>query len=239
MTHDGQKLWRFHDSTANGIARRAPLGHTPAAMRPPAFALLFCLLLPACGNLQNLSLKVRAKQRERELKNLTEASVSEASSRLGEKAVGEVILVNADSGFVLLRARNGITLDAGQELLCQSSGAARLKVTPERKSNMFFAADIVSGVPLKGDSVIEVKGSGKPAPKLVPVVARSLPGTTAPDNTLNLDPNSIRPEDLPRSTLDEPGSAPPSFAPVPSPANDPGNLLAEPPLPGDLDPPRQ
>jgi len=76
--------------------------------------------------------------------------------------------VNSDSGFVLLRGRNGVTLDAGQELLCEGSGAARLKVTPERKSNMFFAAEIVSGTPEKGDSVIPVKGRGKPAPKLAP-----------------------------------------------------------------------
>jgi|GEM_PF-2142744 len=198
-------------------------------MRP--LALLLCLLLPACGHLKKRGVKVRKSDRETELKKLTEASVSEASSRLGEKAVGEVIMVNPDSGFVLLRGRNGITLDDGQELLCEGAGAARLKVTPERKSNMFFAADIVSGTPQKGDSVVPVKGRGKPAPKLVPIVAHSLPGTSAPEGTLNLDPNAIRPEDLPRSTLDEPGDAPPSLTPALSPANDPGNLLVEPPLP--------
>src|SRR5688572_428769 len=126
-----------------------PPGFAPhsGAMRP--LALFLCLLLTACGHLKKRGVKVRKSDRETELKKLTEASVSEASSRLGEKAVGEVIMVNPDSGFVLLRGRNGITLDEGQELLCEGSGAARLKVTPERKNNMFFAADIVSGAPQK------------------------------------------------------------------------------------------
>ena len=199
-------------------------------MRP--LLLLLCLLLPACGTIHNLGLKARAKQREKELKKLNVASISEASSRLGEKAAGEVILVNADSGFVLIRARNGLTLQTDQELLCQGSGTARLRVTPERKNRNLFAADIVSGTPQKGDSVIPVKGSGKPQPKLVPIAASPLTGSSAPADTLSVDPSSIRPENLPRSTLGEPeNSVPPMIRQ--DPRRDPGNLLVAPPLPED------
>ncbi len=201
-------------------------------MRPSL--LILCLLLTGCGNLYNLSMKARAKQREKELKKLSEASASEASSRLGEKAAGEVILVNADNGFVLLRARNGLTLQTGQDLQCQGSGA-KLRVTPERKNPNLFAADILSGTPQKGDPVLQLKG-GNPQSKLVPVAAASLAGSSAPANTLSVDPSSIRPENLPVSTLDEPGHTMP---PIHSsdPRRDPGNLLVEPPLPEDVDKP--
>jgi hypothetical protein len=198
-------------------------------MRP--LCLLLCaLLLPACGSLYNLGQKARAKSREKELKKLTEASASEASSRLGEKAAGEVVFVDADGGFALIRARQGLTLETGQELEARGKGTARLKVTPERK-NVFVAADIVSGIPQKGDPVTPVKGSGKPAPKLVPVVNRTLTGSSAPEHTLYVDPSTIRPEDLPRTTLDDPVPPPEDAVPAaPASAGNSGNLL-EPPLP--------
>ena len=202
-------------------------------MRPSL--LILCLLLTACGNLQNLATKARAQQREKELAKLHEAAAGEASSRLGEKAAGEVILVNADSGFVLIRARNGLTLETGAELRCEGSGHGKVKVTPERKNRNLFAADIISGVPQKGDSVIPV-GSGKPQPKLIPIAAGPLTGSSAPANTLAVDPGSIRPENLPRSTLGEPGSAAPPITTSDF-RRDPGNLLAEPPLPEDGDKP--
>jgi hypothetical protein len=200
-------------------------------MRP--LALLLCvLLLPACGSLYNLGQKARAKSREKELKKLTEASASEASSRLGEKAAGEVMSVDADGGYALIRARQGLVLETGQELESRGKGTARLRVTPERNSKMFFfAADIVSGIPQIGDPVTPVKGGGKPAPKLVPVVNRSLTGSSAPDHTLHVDPSAIRPENLPRTTLDDPLPPPEDATPAaPAPGGDPGNLL-EPPLP--------
>ena len=216
-----------------GFARRFSLRHIRLVMRPSL--LVLCLLLTACGNLQNLATKSRAKQRERELSKLHEAAASEASSRLGEKAAGEVVFVDGGGGFVLIRARNGLSLQVGQELQCQGSGGGKLKVTPERK-NVFFAADIVSGEPHKGDPVIPIKGSGKPDSRLVPIAAAPLPGSSAPANTLAVDPSSLRPEDLPRSTLDEPGHRPPPMNNADH-RRDPGNLLELPPLPQDIDKP--
>jgi hypothetical protein len=195
-------------------------------MRP--LVLILCLLLFACGNLQNLAAKARSKRRAKALDKLGEAATQEASNRLGEKAAGEVVYVDAEGGYALVRARNGLPLPTGEELECQSPGNGRLKVTPERK-NMFYAADILSGGPQKGDSVIAVKSKIKAGPKLVPIVATAPPGSNAPANTLNVDPSSIRPEDLPHTTLDEPRT-PPRRDPARSPASDPGNLLLPPPL---------
>ncbi len=214
-------------------------GTIQPAMRP--LLLLICLLLPACGNLHNLAVKARGKQREKELQKLAEAATSEVSSRIGEKAVGEVVYVDDAGGYVLVRARSGLALPPGQELLGQKS-SARLKITPERK-NVFVAADIVSGTPEKDEPVLAVKSNAKPLPKLVPVAPSTVPGVNSPENMLNLDPASIRPEDIRPSTLDEPGSGPGSRMVDQAPADDPDNLLLEPPLPetpGDalLPPPR-
>jgi hypothetical protein len=198
-------------------------------MRP--FALFICLLLSACGNLQNLAMKAKSERQARQLKKLNEAATAEASSRLGEKAVGEVVYVDEEGGYALVRARTGLPLKESDELECQGTGNARLKITPERK-NAFYAADIVSGTPQKGDAVIAVKSKAKAGPKLVPIVANvaAQPGTSSPANTINVDPSSIRPEDLPRTSLDEPGHAPPAPMRVPSSVRpDPGNLLLPPP----------
>jgi hypothetical protein len=196
-------------------------------MRP--LVLFLCLLLCACGNLQNIAMKARSERRAKQLKKLNEAATAEASSRLGDKAVGEVVYVDEEGGYALVRARTGLPLTASEELECQGTGNGRLRVTPERK-NAFYAADIISGAPQKGDAVIALKGKIKGGPKLVPIVANAPPGTSAPANTINVDPSSIRPEDLPHSTLDEPGRAPATPVRPPSrPQPDPGNLLLPPP----------
>ena len=195
-------------------------------MRP--LLLFIILLLPACGHLRQANEKSRAEARERELKKLNAASVSEADSRLGAKAAGEVVRVDATGEFVLIRARNGVVLAPDQELECRGSGGGRLKVTPERMKS-FFAADVINGNPAVGDTVIPVKG--RSGPKLVPV---NVPGGTAgdPANTLYLKPDQLRQEDLPNSTLGAPRDR--VLPPIddPAAANDgQGNLLVEPPLP--------
>jgi hypothetical protein len=196
-------------------------------MRP--LALILCLLLPACGHLRQANEKSRAAARERELKKLNAAATSEADSRLGAKAAGEVVRVDATGEFVLIRARNGITLAPDQELECRGPGGGRIKVTPERMKS-FFAADVMSGTPAVGDSVIPVKG-GKLSPKLVPLAVQ--PGAAGdPANTIYLQPGDIRPEHFPDSTLGEPGSRPlPPMIDVPREDEGGASLLEEPPLP--------
>src|SRR5262245_28503003 len=111
-------------------------------MRP--FIFFLCLFLCGCGNLRNLAMKAKSERQAKQLKKLNEAATAEASSRLGDKAVGEVVYVDDEGGYALVRARTGLPLTTSEELECQGSGGARLRVTPERK-NAFYAADIISG----------------------------------------------------------------------------------------------
>jgi len=169
-------------------------------MRP--LLLLPVLLLPACGHLANANQKARAEAREKELRKLNIAATSEADSRLGEKAAGEVVRVDATGEFVLIRARNGVVLSPDQELECRGPGGGRIRVTPERLK-VFFAADVMNGAPAVGDAVIPVKGTGKPPPKLVPIAAPPGAGGGNPANTVYLNPGDIRPEDIRPNTLDD------------------------------------
>jgi hypothetical protein len=169
-------------------------------MRP--LLLLPFLLLTACGHLANANQKARAEARERELKKLNVAATSEADSRLGEKAAGEVVRVDATGEFVLIRARNGVLLAPDQELECRGKGGGRIRVTPERLK-VFFAADVMSGTPAVGDAVIPVRGTGRPAPKLTPLAVQQGEGGVNPVNTIHLNPGEIRPEDIRPNTLDD------------------------------------
>ena len=207
--------------------------HTLRVMRP--LTLLACLLLAACGSIRRAGEKERADARSRELKNLNVAATSEADSRLGEKAAGEIVFVDSGGGFVLVRARNGVVLAPEQELECRGKGGGRIKITPERK-NVFFAADIVKGEPAVGDPVIPVKGSGGAAAKLVPIPNQPGLDGVNPANTINVDPNSIRPEDLPQTTLGDPGNRPMMLNEPTHGDDGRGSRSFEPPLP-DKDPP--
>ena len=199
----------------------------------PRILLLTLLLLPACGNLRNLHTKAQAERRQKQLTKLTDAASQEANTRLGEKSVGEVAYVDSDSGYVLVRARAGLALADGTTLECRGGSSAKLKVTPERK-NLFVAADILSGEPKKGDPVVVIAGTDKPKPKLIPISAPpGLPGGTAPQGAVTLDPAAIKPELLPQSTLGPPGDfVPPNLerSPDMSPP-DGSDILLEPPLP--------
>ena len=196
-------------------------------MRP--LLLLPFLLLTACGHIGHANQKARAAARERELKKLNAAATSEADNRLGEKAVGEVVRVDANGEFVLVRVRAGLVLAAEQELECRGTGGGRIKITPERKS-VFVAADVLKGTPAVGDTVIPIKGTGRP--KLVPVVAQGTDASGNPANTLYLNPGDLRAEDMPNSTLSDPGARRLPSLEEPAPRDDVGgNLLLEPPLP--------
>ncbi len=188
--------------------------------------LLPVLLLTACGHLAHANQKARAAARERELKKLNIAATSEADSRLGENAAGEVVRVDATGEFVLIRARNGVILAPDQELECRGKGGGRIKVTPERL-RAFFAADVVNGTPEVGDAVIPVKGTGRAAPKLLPLAVQPTDGAAAPANTVFLNPGDIRPEDIRPNTLDNVNG------PLPVIDGDVGgaSMFEEPPLP--------
>jgi hypothetical protein len=70
--------------------------------------------------------------------------------------MGQVVVVEADRGFVLVRSPLAASAQADGELVVKAQWTAettgRLRVSPERKRNM-VAADIASGAPKVGDVV--------------------------------------------------------------------------------------
>ena len=173
----------------------------------PVLALAVAAVLAGCGNLENLNRKAREKRRLKELEKLAQTSTAEARGRLGEKAAGEIAYADAAGGFVLIRALTGVTIPPGTELECLRDGsvAAKVTTTPEKKGH-YVAADVVSGSPAAGDAVVPVGGVLPPPPVPVASADGNQPATpgAAPQpvgssaaNPLVVDPDTIRPEDLP------------------------------------------
>jgi len=76
--------------------------------------------------------------------------------RQGRRPMGQVVLVEAARGFVLVRSPLASVAQPETTLVVKAQGTAattgKLKVTPERKKNM-IAADIVEGTPKVGEVV--------------------------------------------------------------------------------------
>lgn len=192
-------------------------------MRPVLLLVPFLLLLNSCGNLQNLATKSRIKRQEAAMKKLAETSSEEATARLGAKAVGEVAYVDEVDQFVHLRLLTGTTLPAGIALETRPAGkrAALLRTTAER-NKFFVIADLIEGLPAKGDSVFPSTAKAKPnslrklapadalkvAPDSVPADPGLSPASDAPDHPVLTAP------DLP--TFD-PANLPPLADPVKTP----------------------
>lgn len=100
--------------------------------------------------------------------------------------VGVIELVNADAQFVIVHLNANAPVPAGTELtsLNATGQPAKLKVTPERK-NIFITADIVSGSPQKGDSVLRgnVPATGAAAASTGP--------TNAGNPTVSISPGTL------------------------------------------------
>jgi hypothetical protein len=76
--------------------------------------------------------------------------------RRGRRPMGQVMMVNAEKGFVLVRSPLAGVVPVDGTLVVKEQGTAtttgRIKVTPERDKNR-LAADITEGVPKVGDIV--------------------------------------------------------------------------------------
>lgn len=72
------------------------------------------------------------------------------------RQIGKVLLVNAESGFVLVEIRGAIPPDPGLALKCFREGvdSGVLTVSGERQGTHIIA-DIVTGTPRKGDLVFK------------------------------------------------------------------------------------
>lgn len=129
-------------------------------MRSPAPLLLAALMLSGCGSVRHMTAKSRQKKEKQQLEKLIAASTADASTRLGQKAVGEIAAVGEDSQYVLMRLRTGISLPANTELESRRGGSrtALLRMTPERK-NIFTVADLAEGAPQAGDALFLSKAA--------------------------------------------------------------------------------
>jgi hypothetical protein len=166
------------------------------------FLLLPFLLLSSCGNLQNLAAKARAKRQQKAMEKLTETSSKEASTRLGDKALGEIAYVDAPEEFVLIRPLTGINLPANAGLETRRDGqrSALLRSTPERK-NTFATADILEGNPQTGDGVFPSTAKPKPQPKPKPGAKLESGVTPPPGPSVAPDSDFTTPSGLPAEKL--------------------------------------
>ena len=78
------------------------------------------------------------------------------AAKAKRRQVGTVLLVNAESGFVLVETHGAARLESGQALKCLRDGADSgvLTVSGERQGT-HVVADIVTGTPRKGDQVFQ------------------------------------------------------------------------------------
>lgn len=99
--------------------------------------------------------------------------------------IGRVEMVNPELKFALIHTIERAAIPAGSDLITanEAGETARLKMSPERKG-VFMTADIVSGEPMKGETVIWMRGSDPtavappPAPVVEPSARISIPSST-------------------------------------------------------------
>ena len=174
-----------------------------------ALALLVCIAVPSCS-------LVGAGLRKLPWKKRKKPPVAKDNTT---HIIGFVEMVNPEQKFVLIRTQTRIAISAGQEISAMDGlgGAARLKVTPEKKQD-FLTADIVSGSPRVGNIVMF-----KPVAQTTPVVPGPQPVPNPPPLApLPLDPPTGPPMQPPPLTPVSPseftrsGSQhPPSVSPIP------------------------
>ena len=118
----------------------------------------------------------------------------------GIKAIGTVEMVNPEAGFVIVHILPNSLVTPGMELttIGNNGQSARLKVSPERKT-IFITADIVSGEPAKGDTVLGGAGSATAVAATPPPVTPGAPLVSV---------QGIPSENLLRSAAPLPGSTP-------------------------------
>ncbi len=132
----------------------------------------------------------------------------------GPVVIGSVELVNPEARFVVVHLLANVPISAGTELSTAgpSGHVAKLKVTPERKT-VFITADITSGEPQKGDTVLR-----GPTPAAAPAT------TSTPTATPAGPRSATNPNSLPVA----PSQTPVPADPLPLPQTDSGFLRAVP-----------
>ena len=96
-------------------------------------------------------------------------------------ALGTIEMVNGDQKFVLIHGldRTGVPADTEVSSHNEAGETARLKVSAERKG-VFLTADILSGQPQKGDTIVWSRTTSVPAAPAEPSARIVVPKADAP-----------------------------------------------------------
>lgn len=157
--------------------RRRRLRTTAMILRSLACSTLFLICvgaLPACALLPKGS-KAQARA--------AAARASEESHRR-PLLVGQVAMVNAEDGFVLVDAATVTTVRAGTiwRTYTGTAVSAELRATEVRR-RPWVVADIVSGIPQKNDTVMQpagaLEGTAPRAEAVLPPATEEVPGDEA------------------------------------------------------------
>jgi hypothetical protein len=106
------------------------------------------------GNLKaKYTAKWTAEKRRKAAELMAKSSEERLKQKLGDGVLGEIVAVDAESQFVLLRHYRLPAPSVGTVLETRAdAGGSRILICPISKSGL-IAADIVSGTPNRGDAI--------------------------------------------------------------------------------------
>lgn len=121
----------------------------------PLLAAAVCCSLPACNSLP-LPSWAKPKPLPKAVPIRFPKTNKSDGTKGKPKLVGNILLVNAEAGFVVIDAHGWALPDAGTALKCIREGtdSGVVAVGSERQGSHFIA-DIVTGAPKKGDQVFQ------------------------------------------------------------------------------------
>jgi hypothetical protein len=133
--------------------------------KPRTFSLLlFSAILCQCGAVGNLldkaTEKSRGKKQAAALAAFNKAQQEEMEKSVGRDAVGQIVSVDVEGAFVLIRNLRPPGLAADVTLDVKEGSGARVRTCPAAKAG-FIAADILKGTPVKGEIVVLSKEQQK------------------------------------------------------------------------------
>ncbi len=190
-----------------------------------SLAAIACAGLCQCGAAGNIYRKATAKTREKERQAALDAHTKAVKDRfdrqVGVDVVAEIVSVDTDCQFVLLRNLRVPNLNPNVTCEVKTGSGARLQTCTSQKAG-YIVADIVSGSPAKGELVVvsktQEKAAVSPSAKYLPLGMTEeeywkQQGNVSPETQLQGPEGNPTVPDLP----DHVRNAVPNQAPAPQP----------------------